>query len=197
MIAQAMSRRYSVWLIRVLRITLFTILVALSARIRIEIPPAAPITGQTLAVFVTGMVLGPIEGAISLAIYVGAIALGAPIDTRGLGAAVFAGPTAGYLWGFIAGAFIAGLAWRAPQRYRYPLSILAGLGAAIVILILGATGWALNQHIGWGDALLLTVYPFILIEPGKVLLAASLVRLGRESWIRWIVPRMTPGDPRS
>lgn len=197
MIAEIRTRRYPLWLIQAIRISLFAVLMALSAKIRIEIPPAAPITGQTLMVFITGMALGPIEGAISLALYVCAIAAGAPIDARGLGPLVFAGPTAGYLWGFIAGAFISGLAWRAPERYRYPLSILAGLGAAILILLFGATGWALNKQIGWGAALLVTVYPFILIEPGKVLLAASLVRLGRESWVRWIVPRMTPNDPQA
>jgi hypothetical protein len=36
--------------------------------------------------------------------------------------------------------------------------------------------------------LILGLFPFVLIEPGKVLLAASLAQLGRESWRRWITP---------
>ena len=121
-----------------------------------------------------------------------AIASGLPLDTRGLGPAVFATPTAGYLIGFIPGAFIAGLAWRSAERYRLALNILCGLLAAAVILACGTAGNALLAHLSWGTALVLGVYPFILTEPGKVLLAAALVKLGNEAQLRWLTGSISP-----
>ena len=189
MITQLATRHYPLWLVRVLRIALFTALIALSAKVRIELGnTAVPITGQTLMIFLTGMALGPIEGALSVMAYVAAIAGGLPLDTRGLGPLVFAGPTAGYLLAFIPAAFIAGLAWRIDERFRLIGSIVCGLIAAVVILLIGTLGVAIYQQVSWGAALVLGLFPFVLIEPGKVLLAASLNKLGRESWLRWITP---------
>ncbi len=90
MIAELASRRYPLWLVRVFRVALFSVLLALAARVRIELQPntPVPITGQTLIVFLSGMVLGPVEGAASVIAYVAAIAGGLPLDTRGLGPAV-------------------------------------------------------------------------------------------------------------
>lgn len=191
MIAELASRRYPLWLVRVLRIALFSVLLALAAKVRIELQPntPVPITGQTLVVFLAGMVLGPIEGAASVIAYVAAIAGGLPLDTRGLGPAVFVGPTAGYLIGFIPAAFVAGLAWRAEGWRKLILSVLCGLVGAAILLAIGTLGVALFLKISWGTALILGLFPFVLIEPGKVLLAASLSRLGSESWRRWIGPQ--------
>jgi len=169
------------WQLRVLRIVLFTALTALSARLRIELPNnPVPITAQTLIVWLAGMALGPVEGALSQLSYVALIALGAPIDTRGLGAAVLLGPTAGYLLGFIPGAFIAGLAW----RRRLPLKILAGFGGVLVVHVLGIGGIALAQHIAWTAAVGFDIQ-FVAVDFGKALLAASLINLGGASWRRW------------
>jgi biotin transport system substrate-specific component len=195
MIAQLAARHYPLWLIRVLRIALFIVLMALAAKMRIAIPNTTiPITLQTVIVFIAGMTLGPVEGAISMIGYVGAIAANQPIDARGMGVAVFAGDTAGYLIGFIPGAFIAGLTWRTNERYRLLLSILCGLLAAAAILVCGTLWLAQFYRISWGEAVLRGLFPFALIEPGKVLLAASLVKLGRESWLRWLAPHSTPGE---
>jgi biotin transport system substrate-specific component len=190
MIAELASRHYPLWLVRILRIALFTALLALAARIRIELQPntPVPITGQTLIVYLAGMALGPLEGAASVIAYVAAIAGGLPLDTRGLGPAVFVGPTAGYLIGFIPAAFVAGLAWRTEGWRKLILSVLCGLAGAAILLAIGTLGVALFVQTSWSTALILGLFPFALIEPGKVLLAASLAQLGRESWRRWIAP---------
>jgi biotin transport system substrate-specific component len=190
MIAELASRRYPLWLVRVLRIALFSVLLALAARVRIELQPntPVPITGQTLIVYLAGMVLGPWEGASSVIAYVAAIAGGLPLDTRGLGPAVFVGPTAGYLIGFIPAAFVAGLAWRTEGWRKLILSVICGLAGAAILLAIGTLGVSLFVGNSWGTALLFGLFPFMLIEPGKVLLAASLAHLGRESWLRWLAP---------
>jgi biotin transport system substrate-specific component len=169
------------WQLRVLRIALFAILTALSARLVIDLPNnPVPITAQTLIVWLAGLTLGPVDGALSQVAYVGAIALGAPLDARGLGPAVFLSPTAGYLIGFIPGAFVAGLGVRRPLA----LKVLAALSGVVVVHILGIAGIALAQHISFDAAIGFDV-AFIPVDFGKALLAASLVNLGYTSWQRW------------
>jgi hypothetical protein len=38
------------------------------------------------------------------------------------------------------------------------------------------------------------VVPFILVDSGKALLAAALVNLGHQSWLRWLAPRLPNGQ---
>ncbi len=176
------------WQIRALRIAFFVVLTAISARLRIELPNnPVPITAQTLIVWLAGMTLGPVDGALSQLGYVGAIALGVPIDTRSLGALALVGPTAGYLIGFIPGAFVAGLAWRSPLL----LKVLAGFGGVAVVHALGIAGIALAQHISWFAAVTFDI-AFLPVDFGKALLAASLVNLGGAAWERWGIRPPSP-----
>src|SRR4051812_14099048 len=102
MLAQVTSRHYPLWVIRVLRIVLFTVLITIAARVSIPVPGTpVPITMQVLSVLLAGMVLGPVEGGLSVVAYVGAIAAGVPLDAKGFGAASLISPTAGFLIGFI------------------------------------------------------------------------------------------------
>lgn len=173
-----------VWQLRVTRIALFVALTALSARFRIDLPGTpVPITGQVFVVLLAGMALGAREGAATMLAYLGLIAAGAPLDSRGLGAAALFGPTAGYLLAFVPGAFIAGLALRRAVLWN----VLAGLLAVAVIHTIGTLGVAVYSKLPWSAAALLGSAPFILVDFGKALLAASLVKLGHE-WlvrVRW------------
>lgn len=187
MLVQTKSRRIPLWAIRVARMALFATLIALSARVQVtlDISPV-PVTAQTLAIMFTGMVLGPVEGTLSTLSYLLAIAAGAPIDARGLGPLVFASPTAGYLVGFIPGTFLAGLAWQVKNTWlRFGLSFLCGLLASAVILTLGRYGVALSTGADYTTTLVLGVYPFVVIEAAKAIIAAGLSATGRESWLRW------------
>ncbi len=70
-----------------------------------------PLTMQTLAVLLIGGMLGPMLGASAVAGYIALGMAGAPVFHNGLaGPAVLAGPTGGYLIGFIAAAFVMGIA---------------------------------------------------------------------------------------
>jgi len=192
MLARSETRRMPAWMLVVLPIAVFAGLLAISPKVRIEIPGTPiPITAQTFAVLLTGMVLGPVEGTLAVIAYLGAIAAGAPLDARGLGPAAFFSPTAGYLIGFVPGAFIAGLAWRANDQgwRRVALSLLWGAAATVVMFAFGWLGLMTVLKGNIGAALMAGVFPFIFIDLGKVLLAAALVKLGRESWLRWIVGR--------
>ncbi|MEI6221340.1 MAG: biotin transporter BioY [bacterium] len=111
----SIQSRYLTWRKERTKIQLFFMslgmasLTGLLAQIKLYIPGTpVPITGQTLAILVSGVVLGQIWGTISQASYVGLGCLGIPwfSDFRG-GVQTIIGPSGGYLIGFIlATAFI-------------------------------------------------------------------------------------------
>ncbi|AWB34056.1 biotin transporter BioY [Orrella marina] len=96
-------------------VSLFAALIAAFALVPpIPVPVVpVPITLQTLGVMLAGLVLGPRLGALAVLLYVGLAVLGLPILPGGRGGlAVLAGPTGGFLLGFVLGAWIIGLVAR-------------------------------------------------------------------------------------
>ena len=90
---------------------LFAAITAVCAWISIPLGfTPVPVNLATLAVFIAGALLGPKYGSISMAVYALAGAVGVPVFAQfkaGLG--VLAGPTGGYIIGYIAAAFVVGL----------------------------------------------------------------------------------------
>ncbi len=82
----------------------------LLAQLKLPLPwTPVPITSQTLAVLLAGVILGNTWGSISLAIYVSLGAAGLPWFAGGSsGLTKLAGPTGGYLIGFIVSAWVIG-----------------------------------------------------------------------------------------
>ena len=69
-----------------------------------------PITAQTFGVMLAGAILGPRLGALAILALLTLTAAGLPLLAGGRGGiSVFVGPSAGYLIGWIAGAFVVGL----------------------------------------------------------------------------------------
>jgi len=102
-------------------------LIGLAAQVRILLPwSPVPVTGQTLDVLLAGVVLGRWWGGISLAIYAGFGAAGVPWFagwSGGLG--YLAGPTGGYIIGFILAALFLG---HFTDTYVRPKRFLSMLG---------------------------------------------------------------------
>jgi len=90
---------------------LFAVLTAAGAAASFPLPfSPVPVSLQTLAVVLAGAMLGPVWGPVSQILYVGAGVAGMPVFANGAaGPGVLAGPTGGYLVGFVIGAWIAGL----------------------------------------------------------------------------------------
>jgi biotin transport system substrate-specific component len=84
--------------------------VGLAAQVRVPLPwTPVPITGQTFAVLLAGIVLGRWWGGASLAFYAGAGAMGVPWFTGFSGGMGYlAGPTGGYVIGFVLAALFVG-----------------------------------------------------------------------------------------
>lgn len=107
---------------------LFAGLTALGAFIRVPLP--VPLTLQTAAVLLSGIVLGPGLGALSQVVYLVIGLMGAPVFAQGAGPGYVLNPTFGYLVGFIGGAAAAGALagdWRRAGTLRLAVAMAGGL----------------------------------------------------------------------
>lgn len=100
---------------------------------------AVPITAQTLGVMLAGAILGPWRAAAAIVVFEVLVLIGLPLLSGGRGGiAVFAGPSVGYLIGWIVGAFVIGLIARSgnrePRWWRTALGCVVG-GIVVVYAI--------------------------------------------------------------
>ncbi len=156
-----------------------SLLLYASAKVQVPFYPV-PITMQTFAVLVIGMAYGWRLGGATVAFYLAQGAVGLPVfagtPEKGLGLAYMAGPTGGYLLGFLLAAIAVG--WLAERGWdRSVLKTLAAmvLGTAIIfalgVLYLGAL-------IGWDKPVLdFGLYPFLPGAVFKIGLAAAVLPL--------------------
>lgn len=169
-------------LARLAAILAFGALTGLAARVTIFLPfTPIPITLQVFAVLLSGLVLGSRAGALSQLAYLAALTAGLPLDARMLGPAVWLQPTAGYLVGFVAGAFAAGWVWERTGGRLPGAAFLAG-AAGIAGIYLPGFLWltAFFLHGDLRQGILLGVAPFLVIDSLKAALAASLAEIGRK-----------------
>lgn len=135
------------------------LIAAFSLTPAIPIGGGVPITLQTLAVVLTGLVLGPWRGFLATVLYLLVGFAGLPVFAGGAaGLAVLAKPSIGYLLAFPVGAAVAGAVarlfatWRGPRQYLG--YFLAGLAASLVIHAAGIVGLMLVAKLSFGAALL-------------------------------------------
>jgi len=169
-------------IVRVLAIVGFAALTALGARVTLPLEPV-PITLQVLAVLLAGLTLGAKDGALSQLAYLVAITAGLPLDAGGLGTLVWARPSAGYLVGFVAGAFAAGwLAERGLGRWTL-LRFVAGLAGVAVIYTVGAA-WLTYGFLGgdWTKGWAFGIAPFLAVDATKAVIATLLAE-GTRAWL--------------
>lgn len=154
------------------------ILASLAAQISVPLPfSPVPLTGQTFAVLLVGALLGRTRGTASMALYLFWGLAGLPVFAGGTGGvARLAGPTGGYLLGFLPAAWITGaLAQRGWDR-RVPTCALAmAIGNAVIYLV--GLPW-LAAFVGIRNALPLGLIPFLPGDAVKLLLAVTLLPAG-------------------
>ncbi len=156
-----------------------TLLITLCARIAIVLPfSPVPVTGQTFAVLITGALLGARRGCLSVLLYIIQGVLGLPVFSMGrAGLVTLLGPTGGYLIGFIAAAYIVGLlAEKGWDRWV----VTAALAMVIGSIVMYAFGllWLYGFAGSIKTALALGLYPFILGDLFKIVLAAAILPSG-------------------
>lgn len=166
-----------------LRAALMAALVAVGALIAVPLGPV-PVTLQVLVVAVAALVLTPAEALGALGLYAALGAAGVPVFSGGgAGIGALAGPTGGFIVGFVAGAPLAALVRRGVERAgRRPLADALALGTLLVVVY--AAGWAqfaLVTGRAAGEAFALAVAPFVLIDAAKCAAAALVARAVRSA----------------
>src|SRR6266481_7447098 len=159
----------------VILIALGTALLTFSAKINLPLP-YVPMTLQTLVVLVIGAAYGWRLGSATVMAYLAEGALGLPVFAGPAGGlAPLLGPTAGYLFGFVAAAFATGwLSERGWDRSVAWLFLAMGLGH-VLILGAGFTWLAFGMKLGVEKAWLIGIAPFFAASVMKNGLGAALV----------------------
>jgi biotin transport system substrate-specific component len=137
-----------------------------------------PFTLQPLAVLLAGFILGARDGALSQLAYLALIAFNLPVDANAVGSAALFGATAGYLFGFVAAAFVTG--WLVERgTTRLWQRWLAGIVGVAVIYACGIVVLKFNTGMAWDAAWTAGVAPFIVPDLAKAVIAAALAEGGR------------------
>ena len=172
----AQTRAISIrWPSHLLKLVLASWGIALAAHFRVIVPwSPVPITGQTLAVAIAGLSLGPGMAFQAVCLYLMQGAAGLPVFAgSSAGIAALTGPTGGYLAAMPFAASAASvLSHRQPGSFALRV-VAAWLSSAIVLLF--GTLW-LSQFVhGVQAALWAGLYPFAPGEAIKGVAAAAAV----------------------
>ncbi len=153
-----------------------SLFVAAAAQAQVPMWPV-PMTLQTFAVLIVGFNFGARLGAATLLAYLAEGAAGLPVFAGLTSTVKLVGPTAGFLYGFVAMAFIAGLAADAGLKKALPLA-LVGLAASAALYIPGLAWPALTMKVALNDLLSGWMLPFLAGDAVKAVLAAIVVAGG-------------------
>lgn len=160
---------------------LFAALLAISSQVSLMLPMSpVPHTLQILFVLLAGVVLGGRWGCTSVVVWVLLGVFGLPVFTQGkAGAAVLAGPTGGFLLGFILCGFIVG--WlterSAPSLGKTALIMYGGLAVVYLVGLAGfmaSFAFFLHKPMSWEQAGIMAVLPFLPYDIVKTLIAAYI-----------------------
>ena len=152
-------------------IALFSVIICVCSWI--SIPMTVPFTLQTFAIFCALLILGGKHGTTAIVLYVLMGLVGLPVFAGfRSGAAALAGPTGGYILGFIlCGLFY----WLFEKRVKARWFLLA---IGNIICYIFGTAWFVYVYTGsgkmitFGAALMMCVVPYIVPDAVKLVLSA-------------------------
>lgn len=139
-----------------------------------------PVSLVPLVIFLSVYILGTKKGTLSLLIYLLIGAVGVPVFsgfTGGIGK--LAGPTGGYIIGYILMALIAG--WFIHRFYDTVALQFLGMILGLAVLYAFGTAWlAYSAEMTFAAALAIGVLPFIIFDLIKIVIAIFLGRTVRK-----------------
>jgi biotin transport system substrate-specific component len=160
---------------------------------------AVPITAQTLGVMLAGAVLGAWRGAAAVVVFLLLVLVGLPLLSGGRGgASAFVGPSSGYLFGWILGAFVTGAivhasiggrGGRTPRLWRTVVGCL--VGGVLAVYAVGIPVQALGTHLPLGA----TAVSSAVFLPGDLLKTVVATIVTMALWRAY--PRAFGYEPRA
>ncbi|WP_236660340.1 biotin transporter BioY [Isachenkonia alkalipeptolytica] len=174
-------------------VSLFAAMTCILSIFLIPLPfTPVPITLQIVGVTLSGAILGPTLGFYSLALYTLLGLIGLPVFAGGgSGFGALLGPTGGYIFGFMAGAYVIGHLTRfgygkfsRGKVSKYVIQLSAMAAGIVVVYTFGSlqlmvvTGMSLTQSVATG------ALPFLLPDLLKVSAAAIVAVALRDGLIK-------------
>ncbi len=153
-------------------VAFFTAMIAVLAQISIPLPGGVPLTLQTFAVPLAGLVLGPKKGTLATLIYILLGAVGVPVFANfsgGLG--IVLGMTGGFIISFPLMAFLAGLGVK--KSVKSPLLWIYLLLGAAANYVIGTVWFMIVADSSLYAALAACVIPFIPTAILKIIMAGT------------------------
>lgn len=153
--------------------SLLAALIAAGAYIAVPIGPV-PIVLQNMFILLAGLLLGSRWGLAAVGIYLLAGACGFPVFAGGTGGiGRFAGPTGGYLIGYLPAVFIVGLF----SKYeKTGLDVIGMILATFVIYTTGVSWLQIITGMVFSKALAVGMYPFLVGDAFKIAAAAAIAK---------------------
>ena len=155
-----------------------SLLIGLAAQLQILLPfSPVPITAQTFAVLLIAALFGSKRGLATVITYLMYGAIGLPVFAGGtFGIMRLVGPTAGYLAGFLAAAYVVGsLSERGWDRKPWTAAASMIIGNVIIYAV--GIIW-LSRFVGWESVLRTGFLPFLPGDAFKIVLATALLPSG-------------------
>jgi len=147
----------------------------------ITIPTTVPFTLQTFAVFLSVALLGGKRGTAAVGVYLLLGLIGLPVFAGFTGGvSAFLTPSGGYLIGFIGTALVMWGFERLLGRSVWALALAMAVG--LLVCYAFGTGWFMYIYtretgpVGLWTVLSWCVFPFLLPDAGKIVLALVLAR---------------------
>jgi biotin transport system substrate-specific component len=153
----------------------FASLITAGAFMTVPLPGnIVPLVLQNMLAIMSGLVLGPLLGFESVVIFLIIGALGVPVFSGGKsGIAHLLGPTGGFLFGYAAASFLAGVLVR--KGTRSPIMYFIGSFAAFIVVDIAGVAWLASfPKFGIEKAIIMGLLPFILGDSIKAFVAALI-----------------------
>ncbi len=148
---------------------MFAAILAVLSQISLPMPSGVPVTLQTFAVALTGVVLAWKLGTVSTLIYILLGAVGVPVFSGFSGGVqVLVNYTGGLIWGFIVVALLCGIGI---QRKNKVLGMALGLAGLAVCHLFGVIQFMVVLKMGFAESFLLASMPYIIKDVISVVLA--------------------------
>jgi len=153
-------------------IAMFAAVIAVLSQISVPMPLGVPLSLQTFAVMLTGIILGAKKAVIAALVYLLLGAVGAPVFVNfGGGFHRIIGPWGGFLMSYPFVALIIGSGADTGKKLLLALCLAAG---AFINLSMGTLWFAFSTGVGLPEAFAAAFAPFIIAEIIKIIIAFSI-----------------------
>jgi biotin transport system substrate-specific component len=161
----------------------FAAIICVSGFIAIPAGPAGvPIVLQNMMIVLSGLILGGVQGAAAVGLYIAAGIVGLPVFAGGRsGIAALASPSGGYIVGYFVGSLASGLYLRRPSvreksitRARTIKVATAAIISMLLIYVFGVGHMMRVLNMKLPQALAAGVMPFVAGDAVKLVIAVPL-----------------------